>query len=138
MKNTDINWTLYEQKTKHEIFDWLDVVASMISHGTVEHLRPQVAYERRSVLTDEIVTAVVDTIESYLQEEIDRYPLYHNTHQQIQPGEVLKSPGFDTLPMPAKRALVERYDEILQTARVPADRAAVDEAIAERQLDLGY
>ena len=115
----NINWPAYEKDTKVKVFEWFDHVWSLIDSGRVDSLRPAPFYERRELLTDEIVDKVAETLEAYLHEEITKYPGYHGGAQKIQPGETLITPGFDTLPPLAKRALVERYDELLQAVRIP-------------------
>lgn len=121
----NIDWPAYEKDTKAKVFEWFDHVWSLIESGRVDSLRPTPFYERRELITDEIVDKVAETMEAYLLEEITRYPGYHGGAQKIQPGETLITPGFDTLPPLAKRALVERYDELLQDVRLPDDASAV-------------
>jgi hypothetical protein len=105
---------------KQDVMEWLDHVWRLIQSDRAETLRPVPYYARRELLTDEKVDQIVEVIESYLLEEITRYPGYHNTQQGLQPGETLTTPGFNKLPPLAKRALVERFDELCQAIRVEA------------------
>ncbi len=115
----NINWDNYRANVKDRVFEWLDEVADMIGSGTIDQLKPAPFYERRDVLTDEIIEGWCRDHEAYLLEEITKYPGYHNREQGTLEGEVLVTPGFDTMPPLAKRAMVERLDEMLQEVRGP-------------------
>lgn len=107
-----------DEKVKVEVFAWLDYITQLINDGRIETLKPAPWYERREVITDEIVERVIDAIESYFLSEITNSSGYHRREQGAGPDEVLITPGFDKMPAPARRALVERYDEILMPHRI--------------------
>ena len=104
-------------KIKVPLFDWLHEVYLMLEDGTIETLTPAAYYERRDLLTDEIVDAVCETFDDQLAGELVKAPAWHYNAQGCPNDVELTPTGFADMNLLQRRALVERIDEILQPYR---------------------
>ena len=105
-------------KVAPEIIEWLDYVVEKLNDGTIDTLKPAPFYARRELITEEIIDQVLQAFDAYLQSEIDNYATYHYNAQGVnRDTTTLIPPGFALMPPAAKRATVERYDELMQTTR---------------------
>lgn len=109
------------------VTEWLQHVWQLMEDGRIDTLQPRPHYVRRNLLTEATVDEVVDFLENTVfQYEIDHYPGYHYEQQGLNPEKhQLISPQFSKLTKAQKRALVERYDEIMQDYRHPSDKPPV-------------
>lgn len=80
-------------------------------------LQPDPFYERNELLTPEIVTSVLTTIEDMFLNEFNKYPDYHTHAQGVSTGTVLVPPRFLKLPYPQQLAIVQGIDRIFQKFR---------------------
>ena len=113
----------------------------LINDGKESEIKLQPFYERRDLITDDIISKVLHDWEyECFQFELDRYRSTHNNWQGIQPGETLIRPKFDEMPPAAQRALVEFFDALCQPWRIDDGGAAPTPPpdVAQRIQELGY
>ena len=101
---------------------WLQSVSDRMEDG--EPIDPDPFYPRNPLLTPDIVEKVVEEVEGVFEYEMRCVPSYHYAQHGMAaplwgqpPVAPLVPPGFTTLPYPAKLALVQEIDRILQAYR---------------------
>lgn len=80
-------------------------------------LQPDPFYERNELLTTEVVTSVLKSIEDMFLNEFKKYPGYHTNAQKVSKSTVLVPPRFLKLPYPQQLAIVQGIDRIFQQHR---------------------
>lgn len=75
-------------------------------------LQPDPFYERNELLTIEVVTNVLKSIEDMFLNEFNKYPGYHTHAQGVSASTILVPPRFLKLPYPQQLAIVQGIDRI--------------------------
>lgn len=117
-------------EAKERVNGWLSKVVQLMNEGRINSLVPDPFYPRKDLITKEVIWNVLNDIVTYLEEEINTYPGYHNHTQGIGVDEYLVIPEFLDLPLAQQRAIVYGIDRIMQEYRTDFNGRLVHPRIA--------
>lgn len=111
-----------EPQCTTELITWLQFCRDEVVAG--RPLKPDPWYPRSDLLTEDVVTAVLQMVEDNFTHELKVAVSYH-AQQQGQPAETLRAPRFLKLPEAQRFAIVQGIDRVCQAYRM------TDEEVAE-------
>ena len=100
-----------QQECVDRIINFLHLVWERTEAG--EPVLPDPFYARTPLLTPDVVSNVIEAMESLFEREFERYPEYHRRAQGISAGEHLIPPGFNLLSHEQQLAIVQGIDKVM-------------------------